>query len=206
MTLGMRLGVRSRLRAWRATAQARYRAWWENRLVAQDTLTLELRHVYILPTRMGLMFAALLVVLLLASVGYQSNLSYLLTFLLASTAISAMFMTTHVLRGLRLQLQAPQPGFAQQPLKLNMFFTAANSQPHYAVGVRWHDAIDEQSTWVDVGVTTGTHVELVWTPAKRGWQPLPWVVVHAHFPLGIFRAWSVWRLASSVLWCFSYPI
>ena len=190
---------RSWFQAWRASHRARHRAWWEKRLSARDEVTLDLRHVYILPTRMGGLFGALLAVLLLASVSYQSNLSYLLTFLLASIAASAMFMTSGVLRGLRLHWPPPQAGFAQQPWVVKMVLAAETKRDRYAIGVRWYDASDEQSTWVDVLGQQPSEVELLWTPEQRGWQNLPWVVVHTRFPLGIFRAWSVWRLASPAM-------
>ena len=67
--------------------QARFRAWWQARLPLTDTVTLTQRNVYILPTRPGLMLAATLLVLLVASINYQLNLGYLLTFLLAGSAV-----------------------------------------------------------------------------------------------------------------------
>ena len=63
--------------------QARFRQWWQARIPLRDTTTLTQRNVYILPTRPGFTLGATLLVLLVASINYQLNLGYLLTFLLA---------------------------------------------------------------------------------------------------------------------------
>ena len=65
----------------------RFRAWFESRLPLKDSTTLTQRNVYILPTRAGFMFAITLITLLLASINYQLNLGYVLTFLLAGSAV-----------------------------------------------------------------------------------------------------------------------
>src|SRR5215813_9880502 len=71
----------------------RAESWWHARLARSDTLLLTQRNVYILPSRPGLMFMLTLVVLLLASINYQLNLGYLLTFLLAGAGVVGMYLT-----------------------------------------------------------------------------------------------------------------
>ena len=83
-----------------AFARQRFRSWWQARLPLADTLTLTQRNVYILPTRPGLMLVATLLVLLVASINYQLNLGYLLTFLLAGSGVVAMHVTHGTLRAL----------------------------------------------------------------------------------------------------------
>ena len=68
--------------------------------------TLTQGNVYILPTRAGWMFGLTLLVLLLASVNYQLNLGYMLTFLLAGSGVVSMHITHGTLRGLTLHLRA----------------------------------------------------------------------------------------------------
>ena len=82
----------------------KFRAWWQARLPLTDTWQLGQRNVYILPTRAGLMFALTMLVMLLASINYQLNLGYLLTFLLAGSALVGMHMGHANLRGLRLPI------------------------------------------------------------------------------------------------------
>ena len=86
----------------------RFRQWWQARLPLTDTLTLTQRNVYILPTRPGFMLGLTLLLLLVASINYQLNLGYLLTFLLAGSAVVGMHVCHATLRGLTLNLMAPE--------------------------------------------------------------------------------------------------
>ena len=71
----------------------RFRAWLRSRLPARDSMLLTQRNIYILPTPAGFMFGITLLVLLIASVNYQLNLGYVLTFLLAGSGIVSMHLT-----------------------------------------------------------------------------------------------------------------
>ena len=72
----------------RLNLRKRFQAWFESRLPLRDSTTLTQRNVYILPTRPGFMLAATLLVLLIASINYQLNLGYILTFLLTGSMVS----------------------------------------------------------------------------------------------------------------------
>ena len=90
-----------------AALRARLRRWFESRIALTDSVTLTQSTVYILPTRPGLMLALTVVVLLVASINFQLNLGYLLTFLLAGTALVGMHTCHGTLRGLSMNLIAP---------------------------------------------------------------------------------------------------
>ncbi|HEY5720436.1 MAG TPA: DUF58 domain-containing protein, partial [Gammaproteobacteria bacterium] len=70
-------------------------------------LELHRRRVYILPTRAGLAFALLLLLLLLGSINYGNNLGFVLTFLLGGMAWAAMHHTYRNLVRLRVAAGAP---------------------------------------------------------------------------------------------------
>ena len=89
--------------------RSRFRHWLEVRLPFSDSLLLTQKNVYILPTRPGLMLALTLMVLLVASINYQLNLGYVLTFLLAGSGVVAMHVTHNTLRALTLRLRPPAP-------------------------------------------------------------------------------------------------
>ena len=58
------------------------------------------------------MLGATLLLLLIASINYQLNLGYLLTFLLAGSAMVGMLVCHGTLRGISLHLAPPSPIFA----------------------------------------------------------------------------------------------
>ena len=95
-----------------AFIQNRFHKWFENRLPLTDHVTLTQRTVYILPTRPGLMLGVTLLMLLVASINFQLNLGYLLTFLLAGSALVGMHVCHGTLRGLSMNLIASPAQYA----------------------------------------------------------------------------------------------
>lgn len=166
-----------------------------------DTLELTHRNVYILPTGAGLVFALTLLVLLVASINYQLNLGYMLTFLLAGSAAVSMHLTHRTLRGLTLHLRPPGDAFAGEGAPLDVVLTNPDGERH---GIGLHlDTRDRADTvWVDLAASSQTPAALRFVPARRGRHALPPVVVETRFPLGLFRAWAIWRPSSTVL---AYP-
>lgn len=181
-----------------AFVRSRFRLWWQSRLPRTDTQTLNQGNVYILPTRAGWMFALTLLVLLLASINYQLNLGYVLTFLLAGSGIVSMHVTHGTLRGLTLHLRPVAAAFAGDPAVLDIVMTSP-AAARFGIGLRLLDAPDATLAWTDVpaGGQAVAHVSFV--PAARGWREVPTLSAETRFPLGLFRAWTVWRPAARLL-------
>jgi len=169
-----------------------------SRTPRQDSQLLTQRNVYILPTRAGGVLAVVLTVLLVASINFQLNLGYLLTFLLAGAAVAAMHVGHATLRGLTLHLVPPAPAFAgaPAPLEVEIADEAGKRLRHaIAVGVRG----STEPAWTDVGAGGRATVHIAWTPPGRGLHALPPIEAETRFPIGAFRAWTVWRPASELL-------
>ena len=96
---------------------ARLQHYLESRLPPSDAWALTQSTIYILPTRAGWAYALTMVVMLLASINYQLNLGYALTFLLAGSGLVSMHLTHGTLRGLTLHLRPPPTVFAGDPLQ-----------------------------------------------------------------------------------------
>jgi uncharacterized protein (DUF58 family) len=181
-----------------ATARKQFRAWWQARLPRNDTVTLTQRNVYILPTRAGLMFGLTLVVLLLASINYQLSLGYALTFLLAGSGVVSMHQTHNTLRGLTLHLRPPLPVFAGSTALLDITLTSPD-KPRFGIGLRVESVSKAPLTWTDVPARGRSAAQIGFAPAMRGLHVVPTLHIETRFPLGLFRAWSVWRPEAQVL-------
>ena len=144
-------------RGWRS----RLRQWWTNRHVAREHLVLTQRNFYIVPTRVGLLFALTLAVLLVASINYQLNLGHLLTFLLTGSAVVSMYITHATLRGLRLHLSPLPRMYAQHPCELTLRVDAPAGSDRHGLCARLEGATTPTSegTW---SIKDGA-IELVWT-------------------------------------------
>ncbi|WP_298826139.1 DUF58 domain-containing protein [uncultured Piscinibacter sp.] len=176
----------------------RFRDWWQARVPRSDTLLLTQRNIYILPTPAGLMFAATLVVLLLASINYQLNLGYVLTFLLAGSGVVSMHVTHNTLRTLTLRLRTPAAVFAGEPALLEAVLTSPDDA-RFGIGLKLADADNSTLTWIDVPAQGQASAQVSFVPAQRGLHVLPTLSIETRFPLGLFRAWAIWRPASQLL-------
>jgi uncharacterized protein (DUF58 family) len=175
----------------------RIRRFWIQRLPLRDTTVLNQRNVYILPTRPGFMLGATLLVLLVASINYQLNLGYLLTFLLAGSALVGMHLCHGTLRGLTLQLQPPDPSFAGASVPLTIHLRNMRRRTRYGIGLSVLGA--DHWVWTDVPGQGSSTVQVAFLPTQRGLHVLPALTAETRFPLGTFRVWTVWRPASRVL-------
>jgi len=178
-------------------AQARIQRFWTNRLKPQDSITLTQRTVYILPTRPGFMLGITLLVLLIASINYQLNLGYVLTFLLAGCAVVGMHVCHGTLRGLNLHLGPPEPTFVGRAASVQVHMSSLRKSPRYGIGLA---ALGSQDwSWTDVPAQGNAKVTLLLHPTQRGLQALPTLTAETRFPLGTFRVWTVWRPAAQML-------
>ena len=181
-----------------AAARRRFRAWLQARLPRTDTLLLTQRNVYILPTKAGFLFAFTLLVLLLASINYQLNLGYVLTFLLAGSGVVSMHVTHNTLRGLTLRLKPVAPVFAGDAAVLDAVLTSPGAA-RFGIGLKVMEAPDATRSWINVpaGGQASAHVSFV--PTTRGLHTVPTLGAETRFPLGLFRVWTVWRPAAQLL-------
>ena len=176
----------------------RIRRYLETRLPPSDSWSLTQSTIYILPTRAGWAFAVTLMVMLLASINYQLNLGYVLTFLLCGAALVGMQQTHGNLRGLTLRVRSPQPVFAGEPAAIDIVLDNPAQQRH-GIGLGIYRAGHKGMAWVDAPAQGSGTARLTFVPPQRGRHRLPTIMAETNFPLGLFRAWTIWRPAAAVL-------
>jgi uncharacterized protein (DUF58 family) len=182
-------------------ATRNFQRWWQSRLPIADKLLLTQRNVYILPTKAGLLFALTLFVLLLATINYQLNLGYVLTFLLAGCGVVSMHLTHGTLRGLNLHLRAPAAVFAGEPVMLETVLSSTSdpTRARYGIGMKMEAADWYSLAWVDVPAGAQFTARVSFVPPRRGLHQVPALSAETRFPTGLFRAWAVWRPAAKVM-------
>ncbi len=184
----------------RGPLRRRIDAWWQARSPRTDSLLLTQRNVYILPTRGGMLFCFTLGVLLIASINYQLNLGYVLTFLLTGSGVVSMHMTHNTLRGLTMHLRPLAPAFAGDTALLEVVLSSPKATRYgVGMGLRLDEREAKALSYTDVPAGGQAVLHLGFMPATRGQHALPTVTAETRFPLGLFRAWAVWRPASMLL-------
>lgn len=171
--------------------------WWQARLPRLDSLQLTQRNVYILPTGAGWMLALTLLILLVASINFQLNLGYLLTFLLAGSAVAGMHISHATLRGMGLHLKPPEPQFLGHSSLLEVQLSSTRRSVRFGIGLAVHGS--GQWAFADVPAQGSTSVQVAFMAPRRGLHPAPLLTAETRFPLGTFRVWALWRPAAQVL-------
>ena len=158
------------------------------------------RRVYIVPSRLGWLFAGTLGILLVGSINYALSLGFGLAFLLAGVGLAGMVHTTRNLVRLSVRAARCEPVFAGDAAQFHLLLSNGAQYDRPEILLR-HVASGAQRT-VDVGAASLTEAVLAVPAARRGWLPLGRVMLETRFPLGLFRAWSYVEPDSR---CLIYP-
>ena len=143
------------------------------------------RHcVYILPTKAGFGFVAMITVILIGAMNYQNNLTYLLGFGLIGLIIVTMTETYRQLIGLTISIGHIEPVFCGQALKIPVIIKSQSQQ-------RFSIELDKQSlhSCHDLAPPQTT-LALNLPTEKRGLHKLGLLRITSRFPLGLFYAWT----------------
>jgi uncharacterized protein (DUF58 family) len=144
------------------------------------------RRIYILPTRYGMIYAALLMLMLLGAINYGNNPAHLLTFLLAALGSNAIYQTWRNLRGLRLTCLGAEPVFAGLPVRFRIDCDPGGRE-RPAIQLGFDDAepalLDLKADSLAIAVS----VPLPRLP--RGLYQPGRLTISTQYPVGLFRAW-----------------
>ncbi|HEX8404196.1 MAG TPA: DUF58 domain-containing protein [Duganella sp.] len=165
-------------------------------------VTLTSRRVFILPTRAGLAFAVLLLVMLIGALNYNLGLGFALTFFTGACAVADMYLTSKNLAMLALAPGRAQPVFAGKAARFELHLINRTRLDRYAI---WLGFLPERESHKAPGVATdvpagGASVVQLSAPTReRGWLAAPRIRLTTRFPLGLFKAWSYWQPDLKVL-------
>lgn len=154
----------------------------------RGTIVLVHRRVYIVPARLGWLFGATLLILLVGSINYALGLGFALTFLLAGLGVAGMVHTARNLARIGVSAGRAEPVFAGEPAQFRVHLDGRAAFDRPAILVR-HLGSGSQMV-VDIPAHRIAEVVLEAPAARRGWLPIGRLLLETRFPLGLFRAWS----------------
>jgi uncharacterized protein (DUF58 family) len=179
----------------------RWAASWARRRQGADPLAVVLkrRRIYILPTRFGAIFAAMVFAMLLGSLNYGASLGFMLTFLLAGLAVVLMHHCHNNLLGTELKFVGAHAVFAGQRAEFRIAVGNESSVPRYELELT-HNS--HAAGPIDVA-PGGTEVLRITLPTEtRGWVRLDRFAAVSRHPGGLFRAWTWVHMDAR---CLVYP-
>lgn len=175
------------------------RAWLFRPKIESGMIVLNQRRIFILPTRQGLGFAVVLVIMLLSDINYSLSLGFVLTFLLGSISLMAMLHTFRNLARLEITPGRIDPVFAGDMAQFTFHFRNNGKLHRHRLTLRNDEG---RSVTFDIAPLQGAEVRLPIPAEKRGWQSSGRLTLYSEFPLGLFHAWSYLQFDTR---CLVYP-
>ncbi|NOX92495.1 MAG: DUF58 domain-containing protein [Gammaproteobacteria bacterium] len=145
------------------------------------------RRVYILPGKMGVYFAAMMLIMLLGAVNYNNSLAYALTFLLASIFFIAILHTYRNLLHLRIDVGQAPAVFCGEIAQVPVILDNRHNAARYALKLQLRD---QHHVSIDVAGDQWQRNNVPLLTTQRGRHTVPRLTLETGFPLGLFRAWA----------------
>ncbi|MDH5583653.1 MAG: DUF58 domain-containing protein [Gammaproteobacteria bacterium] len=172
----------------RDQATMRVRRWARKRQGVDDTTTrLRPGRVYILPTGVGFIFGLMTFAMLLGSMNYNNNLSFVLTFLLIGIGFVAMHQCQRNLVGLELTFAGTDPVFAGQSMRFRIAITNQSRNARFGIRI-YHDKTESDVHDLQPGESRIFTLPIV--TSRRGWMRLDRFGIRTLFPFELFRSWA----------------
>ena len=173
-------GLKRRLRA-------SFQQWVNRRIPPAREVTLNQRRIFIFPSKVGFFFGLCLLVMLVTAINFQNNLSYALTFLLATLFMVAILHTFANLSGLTLRALRARPAFAGQQTEFDLMIERGRQHDHFGLHLKWPDSSEALVNLVDEDTVT---VQLHMAVDQRGWYSPGRLLLESSYPLGLLRCWT----------------
>ena len=162
-----------------------------------DTIRLSRRNIYILPSRDGLFFAVVLILMLIGSINYNNSLGYLLCFLLGSLSIVTILHTYKNLYRLEISMGEIRPVFCGQVLHIPLTINNLGGPARLALHFDFPDG--ELPAIHDIAANTQSDIILQHKTHHRGLMKPERLRISCRFPLGLFRTWSILNFTRTAL-------
>ncbi len=184
----------------------RVERWMRSRIEPSDSVVLQQRTIYILPSRQGLMFLIAVGLIFVAAINYAVSLAFGLAFLMVSIFILAIFYTFNNLNQLHLSVLPNPSVFCGDDISFNVLLSRQPKRSHEALEFRfqysWRGQGSTSTTYADLVAEDQTQIRIFTSATRRGNFKAPLLRVSTCFPLGLARAWSIVDLN---LHCVVYP-
>lgn len=170
-------------------AVMRRAANWARRRQGCDPMVATLRpgRIYILPTGVGLVYALTAFAMLLGSMNYNNNLSFLLTFILAGLGFVTMHQCQRNLVDVEISFAGVDPVFAGQSADFRIAVTNHAKSWRHHLQLYAHGAASEVCDLAP-GESRVLHLEV--PTDRRGRVALNRFGIRTLFPFELFRAWA----------------
>lgn len=175
------------LRRLRERLRQRYHRWVDWRLPGASKIHLNSNRLFIFPTRVGLYFVIVLIVIWLVATNFENNLVFGTAFLLSAMFVVVIFHTFLNLSGLSIEAGRASPCFCGGRAEFGIVLRQKGHRYRDRIDLHYQSS-DKVTTFLP-GTELAT-VSLAVPTNKRGWFSPGRVTVETIYPLGLLRAWT----------------
>lgn len=170
--------------------QKRMSQWLDKRIPRAREYKLDLKSIFIFPSRFGWLYLTLCIGIFLLGTNYQNNLMLLMCYFLIALFLVSLFASYINFSRIHVQVGKLQPIFAGDTLPVPIWFDPdqhAASTPHGIATMHfWQDDAQVNVDFDDLHNPT----QLSLLCHQRGKSRLPRITLNSQFPLGLYRCWT----------------
>ncbi|GGI91079.1 DUF58 domain-containing protein [Shewanella gelidii] len=191
--------TKKRKRLWLNTQfRARWLKWMDKRLPANRHIQLSHRSIFILPSKFGVVWFGLVILLYLFGTNYQNNLVIGLSILLASILHTCIIYSYRNLAGLKLQSMPAAQVYAGDTLSFPSHLSSEKGANEVLLSYPFAQGEVDQSIAPQVKQAP-VKVLVSYPSTPRGRVNPGRLKIESYYPLGLCRAWSYVDLATELI-------
>lgn len=142
-----------------------------------------------MPSRFGVAFGAMALVLFFLAVGYANNLIYIFVFFLISVAVTGILLTNKNMDIVRVEgIESPEL-FAKEEGGVRIDLENTSDIPAWEVEAVFAKS-RELTPRISLAPKSQESLSLKFTPSVRGYITLPRITLQSAYPFGLLRAWK----------------
>ncbi len=165
----------------------RFKNWVDKRIPRRRSVTLTQRRIFIFPSKQGLWFCLILLLMLLVAINYQSNMAFALVFLLVSVFVVAILHTYANLSGLTISVLNSPVAFAGDMTEILLKVSREGEKDYFDINLSWPDSEERSVTLIENREDQFTlHLPV----EKRGLYRAERLLVETYYPVGLLRCWT----------------
>ena len=189
MISGIKSKIQPLLNDFKRQIDSRYNSWIRRRIPSETEIELNQRKLFIFPSKEGLVFLMVFILVLVCAINYQNNLIYAMAFFLASLFNSAILFTFYNLSGLKLKIKQSHNNFVGEHIAFDIeLMSSNNKKAHHSLKLHFKD---QRTTEAPIVISDTSMVTRVYSSAKqRGYFEASRLCVESSYPLGIIRCWT----------------
>ena len=161
--------------------------WMEDRFPESKQITLGLRRIFVIPTKVSLALLVTLMVLFLMAINFQNSLIYALAFWLLALIVITIFFTYRNLSNLTIRTIQSSACFVGEKAVFELEVSCPENQKKSAISLGWKH---QDLALVNLQNHHSVHIKLSHSTKTRGRFKPERLNIFTTYPIGLVVAWS----------------